>query len=407
MQEEAVSVSELTYAIKGLLETGIGDVLVHGELSNFKHHTSGHRYFTLKDANAQISCVMWRSRNLTFRPEDGMRVVLGGKLAVYAAQGKYQIDGIWMQPEGVGDLYKAFEALKRELGARGYFEADHKRQLPPMPLRVGVSTSATGAAVQDVLSTIQRRFPIVQVVFRPTIVQGEGSALDVAKAISELQGAGVDVIIVGRGGGSIEDLWSFNTIEVAEAIYNCSVPVVSAVGHETDFTIADFVADVRAATPTAAAELVTPITIGDLMYQLDLTTDRMTHALQERITRRVELVHSFMDGRALRRLQERIQQRIQRMADTEARLTRAIKATIQRQLREVAHASTVFATLHPLKPLSRGYAVIERNGRPLSLEETLHPGDVFDVRRQTEVSSVRVESTRAAESRNNENQATS
>lgn len=406
MQEEAVSVSELTYAIKGLLETGIGEVRVHGELSNYKLHSSGHRYFTLKDANAQIACVMWRSRTMAFRPEDGMRVVLGGKLAVYAAQGKYQIDCIWMQPEGVGDLYKAFEALKRDLAARGFFNPEHKRQLPSMPLRIGVSTSATGAAVQDVLSTIQRRFPVANIILRPTLVQGEGSAQDIARAVHELEAAGVDVIIVGRGGGSIEDLWSFNTIEVAEAIYTCSIPVISAVGHETDFTIADFVADVRAATPTAAAELVTPVTIGDLMYQLDLATDRMGYALQDRISRRVELVHSFMDGRALRRVQERIRQHIVRVTETESRLMRDMQATIQKQLREVIHAAAVIEGLHPLKPLARGYAVVERNGQPLPLHETIQPGDVFDVRRQSEISSVRVESTRASESYPNGHQET-
>lgn len=393
MQEEAVSVSELTYAIKGLLEEGIGDVVVVGELSNYKHHSSGHRYFTLKDSSSQIPCVMWRSRTLPFQPEDGMRVVVSGKLTVYGAQGKYQIDCVSMQREGVGDLYVAFEKLKRELAERGFFDPVHKQRLPVMPKRVGIATSSTGAALRDMLTTIERRFPAMHVILRPTLVQGEGSGIDIARAIRDLDACGVDVIIVGRGGGSIEDLWAFNTREVAEAIYECSTPIISAVGHETDITIADFVADVRAATPTAAAELVTSTTLADLMYSLDLTTDRMTSSLADHVERLSEMAAAFTDGRALRRLRERVEIRQARINDLSSRSLRSITTTIQLRRQQLESVAALCKTLHPLAPLGRGYAVVELNGKPLALQQSLQPGDIVQVRRQTETSTVIVQST--------------
>lgn len=394
MQEEAVSVSELTHAIKGLLEVGIGDVAVVGELSNYKLHSSGHRYFTLKDATSQIPCVMWRSRSIPFQPEDGMRVVVSGKLTVYAAQGKYQIDCVSMQREGVGDLYVAFEKLKRELAERGFFDQEHKRRLPVMPTRVGIATSSTGAALRDMLTTIERRFPAMHVMVRPTLVQGEGASSDIAKAIGELAAAGVDVIIVGRGGGSIEDLWSFNTREVAEAIFSCTTPVISAVGHETDVTIADFVADVRAATPTAAAELVTAVTLGDIMYTIDLATDRMTSSVRDHIEHLSEMAAAFTDGRAMRRIAERVSQRRQRIEDLCMRYMRSLMTTINIRRQEVESAMAICRTLHPHAPLERGYAVVEHNGKPLALNQPLQPGDIVQVRRKTETSTVLIQSTK-------------
>jgi exodeoxyribonuclease VII large subunit len=367
MQEEAVSVSELTHAIKGLLEEGIGSVVVVGELSNFKHHTSGHRYFTLKDATSQIPCVMWRSRTPSFRPEDGMRVVVTGKVTVYAAQGKYQLDCISMQPEGIGDLYVAFEKLKRDLAERGYFDPSHKRRIPTMPQRIGIATSETGAAVRDMISTIERRFPAVTIVLRPTLVQGEGASADIAQAIRDLEAARVDVMIVGRGGGSIEDLWSFNTLEVADAIFASAVPIISAVGHETDVTIADFVADVRA--------------------------DAMSTALADHISHLSEIAGSFADGRALRRITERMQLRAQRILDLSTRISSALLRSIQLRRREIDSSTALLTTLHPLAPLSRGYAVVERNGQPLGMDHVLEPGDIVQVRRQTETSTVLVQST--------------
>lgn len=392
MRDQAVSVSELTYAIKGLLEEGIGDVLVSGEISNFKEHSSGHRYFTLKDADAQIGAVMWRTRSLTFRPEDGMRVVVRGRLSVYPPQGKYQIDCSAMRPEGVGDLHRAFEQLREALRVRGLFDADRKKPIPHRPRSVGIATSQTGAALQDMLSTIHRRFPLLDVVFRPTLVQGEGAAEDIARAIAELDAAKLDVLIIGRGGGSLEDLWSFNTEAVAMAIANARTPVISAVGHETDVTIADFVADARAETPTAAAVMVTPVTVDDLLEALDARQQDMTRTMCDRMEDMLQLAESFVDGRAARRVTERIHLRQQRVDELVSRSSRAVRhhTTFLRQ--HIDHTVLYLTSLHPLAPLRRGFAVIERNGIVLAPSDHVQPGDTLTVQRFTESSTVNVQS---------------
>lgn len=392
LPEGAVSVSELTHAIRGLLEEGIGDVLVVGEISNFKQHTSGHRYFTLKDGDAAISGVMWRSRTLTFIPEDGMEVVVGGRLSVYAARGTYQIDCMYMRPLGVGGLYAAFEKLKEELAQRGWFDDGRKRALPRFPKTVGIITSPTGAAIQDMLSTLQRRFPALSVIVRPTLVQGEGSAEDIVAAINQMNQTDADVIIVGRGGGSIEDLWSFNTEIVAEAIVNSRLPIVSAVGHETDTTIADFVADRRAATPTAAAELVTPITVEDLLYTVDDLRERMIMNVLENVISLRELAESFIDGTAVRRIRERILHRSQRIDEIQSRLHRTISHHVLLLKQKLDHHTTHLATLHPERPLKLGYAIVERNGTPLSINDHTQPGETLTLKRYAETADVVVQS---------------
>lgn len=399
MNEQPVSVSELTHAIKGLLEVGIGEVVVVGEISNYKHHSSGHRYFTLKDADAQISGVMWKSRTLRFAPQDGMRVVVHGRLSVFAPQGKYQIDCALMEPEGVGDLHKAFEQLKEKLRALGYFDPARKRPLP-RPIRcVGIATSPTGAVIRDMLTTIGRRFPALEVVFRPTIVQGgEQASRDIAKAIDELNKQDVDVIIVGRGGGSLEDLWCFNTETVANAILASGVPVISAVGHETDTTISDFVADLRAPTPTAAAELVTPITAEDLLRGVDALRERMISDIRGTIQNFQQLASSFTDGRAARRLTERINLRSQRIDDLTVRLSRSMLQSISVRRLRIEHTSALLSSLHPLSPLQRGYAVIVRNGMVINASEHVNPGDAIEIRRQHDVLAATVQSVHHRES---------
>lgn len=392
MRDQAVSVSELTYVIKGLLEEGIGDVLVSGEISNFKEHSSGHRYFTLKDADAQIGAVMWRTRSLTFRPEDGMRVVVRGRLSVYPPQGKYQIDCSAMRPEGIGDLHRAFEQLREALRVRGLFDAERKKPIPHRPRSVGIATSQTGAALQDMLSTINRRFPLLDVVFRPTLVQGEGAAEDIARAIAELDAAKLDVLIIGRGGGSLEDLWSFNTEVVAMAIANARTPLISAVGHETDVTIADFVADARAETPTAAAVMVTPITVDDLLEALDARQQDMTRTMRDRMDDMLQLAESFVDGRAARRVTERIHLRQQRVDELVSRSSRAVRHHTTFLKQRIDHTALYLTSLHPLAPLRRGYAVIERNGIVLAPSDHVQPGDTLTVQRFTESSTVDVRS---------------
>jgi exodeoxyribonuclease VII large subunit len=258
---QALTVSDLTRKIKQILESGFPSIAVQGEISNLKRHSSGHLYFTMKDENAQLPCVMWRSRAsvLSFMPEDGAKVIAGGRLTVYEVRGSYQLDVQSIRPLGVGELQAAFEQLKKKLEAEGLFDAARKRPLPEYPKRIGVVTSPSGAVLQDMKNVFRRRFPGVELIMIPVRVQGAGAAAEIAEAVDDMSGyASLDLVIVARGGGSLEDLWPFNEEIVARAIARCRVPVVSAVGHETDYTIADFVADVRAPTPSAAAEMVVP-----------------------------------------------------------------------------------------------------------------------------------------------------
>ncbi|MBI4886993.1 MAG: exodeoxyribonuclease VII large subunit [Acidobacteria bacterium] len=254
-----LTVTELTARVRKLIEEQFGDVWVEGELSNCRVWNTGHMYFTLKDAGAQVRGVMFRSalRALRFAPQDGLRVVARGRLSVYDPKGEYQIVCEHLEPEGLGALQLAFDQLKQRLAAEGLFDARRKRPLPVLPRKIGVVTSLDGAAVRDIIKVLRRRYPNAHIVIRPTRVQGDGAALDIARAMSAVGRIdGIDVVIVGRGGGSIEDLWAFNEEVVARAIAGCAVPTIAAVGHETDVTIADFVADVRAPTPSAAAEMV-------------------------------------------------------------------------------------------------------------------------------------------------------
>lgn len=387
---ETVTVSELTHAIRALLTEGIGDVVVEGEISNFKAHSSGHRYFTLKDADAQIQCVMWRTRSLDFMPEDGMHVVLGGRLAVYAPQGRYQIDAAFMRPAGLGALQRVLEERKRQLAARGWFDWQRKRPLPTLPTVIGVVTSPTGAALQDILRTVGLRFTAARIIIRPALVQGQGAAADVAAAIDEMQSSGAQVLIVGRGGGSIEDLWAFNEEIVADAIVRSEIPVISAVGHETDETIADLVADVRAATPTHAAVLATPVTLDDLVRGVDDVQDRMVRAISATLTDLQDLVGRFLDGSAIRRLNERLHQRQQRIDELTSRFERSVRQHIDRVRQRVEHHASIIGTLHPLSPLRRGFAVIERNGHVLGATAPLVEGEQLTLRRYDHTANVTV-----------------
>ncbi len=260
-KENILSVSEITGFIKQTLEENFSDISVIGELSNFKAHVSGHWYFTLKDSGAQVSCTMWRGVNnyVFFTPQDGMKVIITGKITVYPPRGNYQIDVRSMKPAGVGELQAAFEKLKQKLAAEGLFDEQFKKPIPEFPSKIGIVTAKDGAAFQDMKSIAARRYPLVELVIASCKVQGEGAAEEIARNIRLLNKQNdIDLIIVGRGGGSLEDLWAFNEEIVARAIFESDIPVISAVGHEIDFTISDFAADLRAATPSAAMELATP-----------------------------------------------------------------------------------------------------------------------------------------------------
>ena len=286
MNDKYLTVSAITRYLKAKFDVdeNLQTVFLKGEISNFKAHTTGHFYFSLKDETSKINAIMFRSNasKVLFKPADGMKVLVTGRISVYEAMGSYQIYVDEMIEDGVGNLYVAFEQLKKKLQAEGLFDKEHKRSIPKIPKRVGIVTASTGAAIRDIMTTIKRRFPICETILFPTLVQGENAKDDIARNIERAQDYDLDILIVGRGGGSIEDLWPFNEEIVARAIYNSKVPVISAVGHEVDFTIADFVADLRAPTPTAAAELAVP-NMSDLKKHIDQLSIRLNEAIYKKV----------------------------------------------------------------------------------------------------------------------------
>jgi exodeoxyribonuclease VII large subunit len=336
IERRIYSVSELTAGIRALIDTTFGEIWLEGELSNCKVWNTGHMYFTLKDGGAQIKAVMFRTavRYLRFKPEDGLHVVARGRLGVYEPKGEYQIVCEHMEPHGLGALQLAFDQLKKRLQAEGLFEPGRKRALPALPRRIGIVTSLDGAALRDILKVLRRRAPNASVLIRPARVQGEDAAADVATAIRMLGKApGVDVLIVGRGGGSIEDLWAFNEERVARAIVACPVPVVSAVGHEVDFTIADFVADLRAPTPSAAAEMVVAAT-DEFRHRIDRLTGRLRAAARADLQRRRAVVHVLSSRRGLAGFTARIGMRGRHAAEVTHQLRGAVRGLIEERARD-------------------------------------------------------------------------
>ena len=298
MDIKYITISDLNRYIKAKfdIDSNLNTVYLKGEISNFKHHTRGHFYFTLKDENSRLSAVMFNfnAMKVNFKPEDGMKVLVSGRISVYEATGSYQIYVNTMELDGIGNLYLEYEKLKKKLASEGLFNPEHKKSIPKYPKTIGIITAPTGAAIRDILSTIKRRYPIAKTILFPALVQGEGAKESVAKQLKRAQEYDLDVIICGRGGGSIEDLWCFNEEIVARAIYDSKIPVISAVGHEIDFTIADFVADLRAPTPTGAAEMAVP-NIADLNNLFNQLKIRATKAIQNKMastTNRLETITS-------------------------------------------------------------------------------------------------------------------
>ena len=325
-----LTVSELTGRIRALIEERFVEVWVEGELSNSRVWNTGHMYFTLKDAGAQIKGVMFRSalRALRFTPHDGLRVVARGRVSVYAPKGEYQIVCEHLEPEGLGALQLAFDQLKQRLAAEGLFDERRKRPLPALPRKIGVVTSLDGAAVRDIIQVLRRRYPNAHIVIRPARVQGEGAALDIARALSAIATVpGVDVVIVGRGGGSIEDLWAFNEEVVARAIAGCPVPTISAVGHESDVTIADFVADLRASTPSAAAEMVVARK-DEFGARLDRLAQRVHATMRARLHRCESRVGTLEARPGYAGAPGRLAMRGRHAADLSHELRRAMRAQI-------------------------------------------------------------------------------
>lgn len=369
--KSALSVADLTQAIALLLREEIGSVRVTGEISGLTVAASGHRYFTLKDASAQIGCVMWASRPNTLRLRSGMQVIVQGKIAVYAPQGKYQIDCDRITAAGEGDLYLAFAALKEELAAKGYFDEARKRPIPALPLKIGVVTSPTGAVIQDIISTLERRSPHCQIYLCPATVQGEAAPDAIANAIATLQHTDADVLIVGRGGGSLEDLWAFNSPLVADAIYRSRIPIISAVGHETDFTIADFVADLRAATPTAAAEIVSRYERHVLLHQVNVWENHLTQAVQANIQAYHQRINALTQSYTFQNLGDRLHSYAQQVDDCERQMHKSLLRHVHQANRKLDSINAHMRSLHPLSPLQRGFAILKSGDRLLSADESL------------------------------------
>ena len=358
---EIFSVAQLTGYIKDLIEEDgyLQNVTVKGEISNFIAHRSGHWYFTLKDENSQIKAVMFRGSNIrvNFKPEDGHKVVLQGKVSVYEGRGEYQIYATAMKRDGLGDLYVAFEEMKNRLAAEGLFDTQYKKPLPAFPTKIGVITSANGAAVRDIKNIATRRCPSVQLVLYPALVQGAGTEESLIKALDYFENEyKVDAIIIGRGGGSIEDLWGFNGEKLARKIFSMQTPVVSAVGHETDFTICDFVADLRAPTPSAAAELTVP-DINGILQDLDRRYDRLTERMEDILTDEKERLEEYVD---------------------------TFKKTGLEQLRfkeeQLKGLVGKMETLNPLSVLTRGYSVASQRGKTVKSVGEVSVGEQLEVR---------------------------
>ena len=357
--EHVWTVCALTAAIKGHLEQTFGHVWVEGEISNLARPRSGHVYMTLKDDRAQLRAVMWRSSaaRLRFELEDGLEVVCAGRVTVYEPRGEYQVVIDRVVPKGVGALELAFRKLRDKLEKEGLFDPAHKRQLPALPRRVAVVTSPSGAAVRDILQVLDRRFPNVEVWVVPVAVQGAGAAGEIAAAIDLLNTlTGVDVMIVGRGGGSLEDLWAFNEEAVARAVYASRIPVISAVGHEIDLTIADLVADRRALTPTEAAELVLP-SRAELVGQLDTLRARLVLALVRQADQARSRLQALRDSYVFRRPYERVQRLQQRVDDLGSRASRAAVHAVERGTSRAGELAGRLEALSPLRVLSRGYSI--------------------------------------------------
>jgi len=362
MALQPVSVTQLTQYIKLLLDRDeiLSQVCVRGELSNYKAHSSGHQYFTLKDEGAVISCVMFRSdaMRMRFRPESGMKVILYGRVSLFPKSGQYQIYVTAMQPDGVGALAVAFEQLKRRLHEEGLFDPAAKKPLPTYPQRIALVTSPTGAAVRDMIRILGSRWPMAEVLVCPVRVQGDGAAEEIAAMLDYVDKHRLaDVIITGRGGGSLEDLWAFNEEIVARAIWRCETPVISAVGHEPDVTISDYVADLRAATPSNAAELAVPdCTV--LQQTLRQTLLRLEQAERNRISRLSQRLKMLADSRVMKRPDAYLQQQELQLEMLRQRLEHSGADMMNRNMTRFQKTAAKLDALSPLKVLSRGYAMV-------------------------------------------------
>lgn len=405
MNRDYITVTQLTKYIKYRIDndTNLQEIYLKGEISNFKAHTRGHFYFTIKDENSRINAVMFASsaRNVKFMPEDGMKVLVTGRISVYEATGGYQIYVSEMQEDGVGNLYVAFEQLKKKLMQEGLFATEHKKRIPRIPKRVGVVTAPTGAAIRDIISTIQRRFPLTEIYLFPCLVQGEQAKEDIVRQIKRAENYDLDVLIIGRGGGSIEDLWAFNEEMVARAIYDCPIPTISAVGHEIDFTIADFVSDLRAPTPTGAAEIAVP-NKSDVINYLKQLTIRLKKAMEAILERKKKKLAQFKEHYILKNPLDLYAAKIQKLDYLTDQLIRDYRNIIEKKKNQLnilkrrplfedpslilnkkkqkyTYLLGKLDALSPLKTLERGYSILKKEEKAITSIKDLNKDDLITI----------------------------
>lgn len=404
MEDKYITVTQLSRYLKFKFDNdpNLGNVFLKGEISNFKAHSRGHLYFTIKDEGSRINAVMFSSQasKLKFNLEDGMKVLVTGRVSVYEATGGYQIYVDDLVIDGLGNLYLEYEKLKKKLASEGLFDKDKKKPIPKFPSKIGIVTAPTGAAIRDILSTIKRRWPIAETILFPSLVQGKEAAPDIIKNIKEAEKYDLDVLIVGRGGGSIEDMWCFNDEEVAYAIYNCPIPVISAVGHEIDFTIADFVADLRAPTPTGAAEMAVPNQV-DFYKYLDQVNIRLNQVIIKMINERRKKLDSLKDSYILKNpisiyeikeqkfdnLYEKINMIMQNILSTERsnleyyydKLKISIDKTLDRNKNNYLGYLNKLEVLNPLLTIKRGYSISKIDNKVISSVKNVKKNDTLNV----------------------------
>lgn len=405
MENEYLTVSQINAYInrKLKMDVKLKNIYVQGEISNYKTYKSGHSYFTLKDGKSQISAVIFKGqkRFLKFEPKDGDKVIIKGKIEVYEKNGNYQLFAARITPDGIGELHVAFEQLKKKLKAEGLFEDTHKKEIPKYPKRIGVVTAATGAAIRDIITTIKRRYPQCEIFIFSTLVQGELAAAQIVRKINFAQNFNIDTLIVGRGGGSIEDLWPFNEEIVARAIYDCKIPVISAVGHEIDFTISDFVADKRAPTPTAAAEFAVP-DIKEVEYKLNQLNERANNSIKNKISENkikldnISKKSIFKNPEAIYEIKEmNLDNLINKLEFTSKNIISKNKNKLFKIENSIVFKNpeqiltskkeaylknfNKLEVLNPLLTLKRGYTLTKSEGKIISSAKDVKTGDKIDI----------------------------
>ena len=407
MNDKYISVSQLTRYIKYKIDNDVNlnEVFLKGEISNFKAHSRGHFYFTLKDEGSRINAIMFASqtKKIKFVPQDGMKVLVTGKISVFEANGGYQIYVNEMLEDGVGNLYIAYEQLKKKLENEGLFNKDHKKEIPHIPKRVGVVTAPTGAAIKDIISTIKRRWPLTEIYLFPSLVQGEDAKEDIVKQIKKAENfyLPLDTLIVGRGGGSIEDLWPFNEEIVARAIYECKVPIISAVGHEIDFTIADFVADLRAPTPTGAAEMAVP-QLSDMKNYLNQVNIRLNNTINNKINNNKRKLNDIMARNIFKNkmiiykkkelyfdsILERLKFSLKNLTSAKEKELIKVKNSyilknphqlLEKKGNKYLQLVSKLETLSPLLTLQRGYTMTKKEGKVITKSTDLKIKDIIEI----------------------------